>query len=133
MPRQVRSTLESNSGASAVLACTWCSPVLPQRCCKAKELSAQRPSAHSYNRLRALNESDDIATKAWSPIAQGKVLGDPVVGRIAEAKGRTPAQVLLRWHIQRGDIVCPKSVTPQRIRENFELFTSNSPIPTSTL
>ena len=63
-----------------------------------------------------------IATEAWSPIAQGKVLDDPVVTRIAEAVGRTPAQVVLRWHIQRGDIVFPKSVTPQRIKENFELF-----------
>jgi 2,5-diketo-D-gluconate reductase A len=72
--------------------------------------------------VRAYGAQHGIATEAWSPIAQGKVLGDPVVQRIAEATGRTPAQVVLRWHIQRGDIVFPKSVTPQRVRENFTLF-----------
>ena len=50
------------------------------------------------------------------------MLGDPVVERIAAATGKTPAQVVLRWHIERGDIVFPKSVTPQRVKENFELF-----------
>jgi 2,5-diketo-D-gluconate reductase A len=72
--------------------------------------------------VRAYCAEHRIATEAWSPIAQGKVLGDPVVMRIAEATGRTPAQVVLRWHIQRGDIVFPKSVTPQRIKENLALF-----------
>jgi 2,5-diketo-D-gluconate reductase A len=50
------------------------------------------------------------------------VLNDPVVTRIADAAARSPAQVVLRWHIQRGDVVFPKSVTPQRIEENFALF-----------
>jgi 2,5-diketo-D-gluconate reductase A len=63
-----------------------------------------------------------IVTEAWSPIAQGKVLDDPVIGAVAGRVGRTPAQVVLRWHIQRGDVVFPKSVTPARIQENFELF-----------
>ena len=63
-----------------------------------------------------------IATQAWSPIAQGGVLDDPVITEIAERLGRTPAQVVLRWHIQHGYIVFPKSVSPERIRENFELF-----------
>ena len=63
-----------------------------------------------------------IAVEAWSPIAQGQVLDDPVVTQIAEASGKSPAQVVLRWHIQRGDIVFPKSVTPKRIEENFALF-----------
>ncbi len=72
--------------------------------------------------VRAYGAEHGIATEAWSPIAQGQVLGDPVVKRIAEVAGRTPAQVVLRWHIQRGDIVFPKSVTPQRIKENFEVF-----------
>ncbi|MEV3901178.1 aldo/keto reductase [Mycobacterium sp. NPDC050551] len=72
--------------------------------------------------VRAYGAEHHIATEAWSPIAQGKVLDDPVVTRIAEATGRTPAQVVLRWHIQRGDIVFPKSVTPERIKENFALF-----------
>jgi 2,5-diketo-D-gluconate reductase A len=72
--------------------------------------------------VRAYGTEHRIATEAWSPIAQGKVLGDPVVTRIAEATARTPAQVVLRWHIQRGDIVFPKSVTPQRVKENLALF-----------
>jgi 2,5-diketo-D-gluconate reductase A len=63
-----------------------------------------------------------IATEAWSPIAQGAVLDDPAITAIAERLGRTPAQVVLRWHLQRGSIVFPKSVTPDRIRENFALF-----------
>ena len=50
------------------------------------------------------------------------MLGDPAVGSVAERRGKSPAQVVLRWHIQRGDIVFPKSVTPSRIQENFELF-----------
>jgi 2,5-diketo-D-gluconate reductase A len=72
--------------------------------------------------VRAHGESHGIATEAWSPIAQGEVLDDPVIAEIAEKLGRTPAQVVLRWHIQRGRIVFPKSTTPERIRENFELF-----------
>jgi 2,5-diketo-D-gluconate reductase A len=72
--------------------------------------------------VRAYDKEHGIATEAWSPIARGLVLDDPAVLRVADATGRTPAQVVLRWHIQRGDIVFPKSVTPQRIRENFALF-----------
>ena len=72
--------------------------------------------------VRRYGESHGIATEAWSPIAQGDVLDDPVITEIAEKTGRTPAQVVLRWHIQRRNIVFPKSVTPDRIRENFELF-----------
>jgi 2,5-diketo-D-gluconate reductase A len=72
--------------------------------------------------VRAYGESQGIATEAWSPIAQGGVLADPVITEIAERVGRTSAQVVLRWHVQRDSIVFPKSVTPERIRENFELF-----------
>jgi 2,5-diketo-D-gluconate reductase A len=72
--------------------------------------------------VRGFDGRHGIATEAWSPIAQGKVLGDPVIKRIAESVGRTPAQVVLRWHLQRGDIIFPKSVTLQRVKENFELF-----------
>jgi 2,5-diketo-D-gluconate reductase A len=72
--------------------------------------------------VRAYGEANGIATEAWSPIAQGGVLDDPVVTAIADKVGRSPAQVVLRWHIQRGSIVFPKSTTPARIRENFELF-----------
>lgn len=76
----------------------------------------------SQTDLRAFGAEHGIATEAWSPIAQGKVLEDPTIVRIAKATDRTPAQVTLRWHIQRGDIVFPKSVTPSRVKENFELF-----------
>jgi 2,5-diketo-D-gluconate reductase A len=80
---------------------------------------------HQYftnEEVRAYDREHGIATEAWSPIAQGKVLGDQVVQGIAKATGKTPAQVVLRWHIQRGDIVFPKSVTESRIKENFEIF-----------
>lgn len=72
--------------------------------------------------VRSYDREHGIATEAWSPIAQGDVLGDPVVNSIAEALGKTAAQVVLRWHIQRGDIVFPKSVSPERIKSNFEIF-----------
>ncbi|NJP32082.1 aldo/keto reductase [Micromonospora thermarum] len=72
--------------------------------------------------VRAYDHGRDIVTEAWSPIAQGKVLDDPTVIDIAEQAGRTPAQVVLRWHVQRGDVVFPKSTTPSRIEENFRIF-----------
>jgi 2,5-diketo-D-gluconate reductase A len=72
--------------------------------------------------VRAYDEAHGIATQAWSPIAQGEVLDDPAITEIAARLGRSPAQVVLRWQIERGNIVFPKSVTPERIRENFELF-----------
>ena len=72
--------------------------------------------------VRAYDREHGIATEAWSPIAQGGVLGDPIITEIAQKVGRTPAQVVLRWHIERGDIVFPKSTTPSRIKENFEIF-----------
>jgi 2,5-diketo-D-gluconate reductase A len=72
--------------------------------------------------VRLYGEEHGIATQAWSPIAQGGVLDDPAIGEIADRLGRTPAQVVLRWHIQRGSIVFPKSTTPARIEENFALF-----------
>ena len=71
---------------------------------------------------RAFNTEHGIFTEAWSPIAQGAVLTDPVITAIADRVSRTPAQVTLRWHIQRGDIVFPKSVTRSRIEENLALF-----------
>jgi 2,5-diketo-D-gluconate reductase A len=72
--------------------------------------------------VRAFGAEHGIITEAWSPIAQGQVLDDPTIGRIAERCGKTPAQVTLRWHIQRGDIVFPKSVTRSRVEENFAIF-----------
>jgi 2,5-diketo-D-gluconate reductase A len=81
--------------------------------------------AHPYfanEVVRAYGRDHGIVTEAWAPLARGKVVDDPVVTRIARTVGRSPAQVVLRWHIQRGDVVFPKSVTPQRIEENFALF-----------
>jgi 2,5-diketo-D-gluconate reductase A len=72
--------------------------------------------------VRSYDEAHGIATEAWSPLKQGEALRDPAVIEIAERLERTPAQVALRWHIQRGNVVFPKSTTPERIRENFELF-----------
>ncbi|GAA0578864.1 aldo/keto reductase [Kribbella sandramycini] len=64
-----------------------------------------------------------IRTEAWSPLAKGgSLLTDPVVQALAEKHGRTPAQVVLRWHLQLGNIVIPKSVTPARIKENLDVF-----------
>ena len=72
--------------------------------------------------VRAYGAEHGILTEAWSPIAQGGVLKDPALVTIAERVGRSTAQVTLRWHVQRGDIIFPKSTTPSRIQENFELF-----------
>jgi 2,5-diketo-D-gluconate reductase A len=80
---------------------------------------------HPYlaqDELRAFNAQHQIATEAWSPIAQGKVLDDPAILRVAERYGKTASQVTLRWHVQRGDIVFPKSVTRSRVEENFGIF-----------
>jgi 2,5-diketo-D-gluconate reductase A len=70
----------------------------------------------------AYGRAHDIVTQAWSPIAQGAVLDDPAITGIADRLGKSPAQVVLRWHIQRGNVVFPKSITPARIAENFALF-----------
>ncbi|MFE7547568.1 aldo/keto reductase [Streptomyces gardneri] len=72
--------------------------------------------------LRALHAGLGIATEAWSPLAQGAVLDDHVIGELAARYGKSSAQVVLRWHLQLGTVVIPKSVTPARIRENFEVF-----------
>src|SRR5918995_1363545 len=74
--------------------------------------------------VREYGQGHGIATEAWSPIAQGDVLDDPTITRIAENVGKTPAQVVLRWHIQRGDIVSPRSFTPPPRRDIFHLFAS---------
>jgi 2,5-diketo-D-gluconate reductase A len=71
---------------------------------------------------RTASHGHGVAVEAWSPIAQGRVLDDETIGKVAAAHGKTPAQVTLRWHVERGDIVFPKSVNEQRMRENFEIF-----------
>ncbi len=71
---------------------------------------------------RAGSLAHGIKVEAWSPIAQGKVLDDATIGEIAGRHGKTPSQVTLRWHVERGDIVFPKSMRQERMRENFEIF-----------
>lgn len=72
--------------------------------------------------LREHHRELGIVTEAWSPLGQGTVLGDPVLGAIADAHGVTPAQVVLRWHLQAGTVAIPKSVTPERIASNLDLL-----------
>ena len=72
--------------------------------------------------LRRVHRELGIVTEAWSPLARGAMLDDPVIGAIAEQHGRTPAQVVLRWHLQLGNVVIPKSVTPERIAQNIDVF-----------
>ena len=72
--------------------------------------------------VRAYNFDNGPITEAWSPLGKGQVLADPVIGGIAQRLGKTPAQVTLRWHIQLGNIVIPKSVTMSRVEENFAIF-----------
>jgi 2,5-diketo-D-gluconate reductase A len=72
--------------------------------------------------VRAFCAEHQITVEAWSPIAQGRVLDDPTIVAIAGSAGKSPAQVVLRWHIERGDIIFPKSVTPARIKENIDIF-----------
>jgi 2,5-diketo-D-gluconate reductase A len=80
---------------------------------------------HPHFQQRALIELHTqlgMATQSWSPLGQGKALGDPVIGGIAARYGRSPAQIIIRWHLDNGLIAIPKSVTPQRIAENFAVF-----------
>jgi 2,5-diketo-D-gluconate reductase A len=88
--------------------------------------AADQIEVHPYLTQQPVREfcaEHQIAIEAWSPLARGgDLLSDPVVVSIAEAAGKTPAQVVLRWHIERGDIVFPKSVTPARIKENIDIF-----------
>jgi 2,5-diketo-D-gluconate reductase A len=72
--------------------------------------------------LRDFHDRLGIVTEAWSPLGQGASLRDPIVVRLAREQGRTPAQIVIRWHLQLGNVVIPKSVTPERIRANLDLF-----------
>lgn len=72
--------------------------------------------------LRRYHAEHDIVTEAWAPLGRGELLDDPVIEEIASAHKRTPAQVVLRWHVQLGNVAIPKSVTPSRIEENFHVF-----------
>ena len=84
------------------------------------ELHPRFPQAE----LRAYHAAHGILTEAWAPIGQGQgLLTDETIVRLAARKGRSPAQVVLRWHMQLGNIAIPKSVTPDRIRDNIGIFT----------
>ncbi len=72
--------------------------------------------------LRAKHKELGIVTEAWSPLAQGQVLDDPTIVELAERHGKTPGQVVIRWHLQLGNVVFPKSVTPERIEQNIDVF-----------
>jgi 2,5-diketo-D-gluconate reductase A len=80
-----------------------------------------QPYFHNAD-VDAYGRAHGICTEAWAPIAEGRVLDDPTLIEIGERIGKSAAQVALRWHIQRGNIVFPKSTTPARIKENFALF-----------
>lgn len=80
---------------------------------------------HPRFQQRAMREHHaelGIATQSWSPLGQGSLLADPTIGRIAQRHGRTPAQIIIRWHIDNGLVVIPKSVSPARIAENVDVF-----------
>ena len=96
---------------------------LAQRCEVVPAVNQIEQHPYLFNGdVRSYCAEHGIAVEAWSPIAQGAVLDDAVITEIAQRVQRTPAQVVLRWHIQHDHIVFPKSVTPERVRENFELF-----------
>ncbi|MFD8495050.1 aldo/keto reductase [Amycolatopsis sp. NPDC059657] len=82
--------------------------------------------AHPYLQqkdLRAFDAKHNIATEAWSPLAKGGgLLAEPAIAALAEKYGKTPAQIIIRWHLDLGNVVIPKSVTPSRIRENLDVF-----------
>ncbi|WP_316572448.1 aldo/keto reductase [Neobacillus sp. YIM B06451] len=78
--------------------------------------------ALAQKELREFCEKNDILVQAWSPLARGRILADPVLTALAEKNKKTPAQVILRWHLQNGIAVIPKSITPARLKENADIF-----------
>jgi len=113
---KIRSIGVSNFEAEhldAIIAATGETPVLNQI-----ELHPQ----FQQSKMRAVNAERGIATESWSPLGQGKLLEDEAIAAIAEKHGRKPAQMIIRWHIENGLIVIPKSVTASRIIDNFDVF-----------
>jgi 2,5-diketo-D-gluconate reductase A len=76
----------------------------------------------TQDEVRRFCADHEIAVEAWSPLGRGRLLADPTIDDIARRAGKTPAQVVLRWHIERGDVIFPKSVSPARVRENIDIF-----------
>lgn len=74
------------------------------------------------NQVIAYDDAHNIVTQSWAPLARGKILDEPLLAELATRYDRSPAQIVIRWHLQRGIVVIPKSVTPERIRSNFEVF-----------
>jgi Aldo/keto reductases, related to diketogulonate reductase len=74
------------------------------------------------NALRKFNAEHGIATEAWSPLGKGKLVNDPAIGEIAKKYGKSIAQIIIRWHLDNGCIVIPKSANPERMRDNFNVF-----------
>lgn len=97
----------------AVVAATGVTPAVNQ---------VELHPAFAQRALREHHRELGIVTEAWSPLGQGTVLGDPVLGAIAGAHDVTPAQVVLRWHLQAGTVAIPKSVTPERIASNLDVL-----------
>lgn len=77
---------------------------------------------YQQKELRAFHAKHNIKTEAWSPLGQGQIISHPTIKRIADKYERTPAQIILRWHMDNGIIAIPKSITPSRIQENFKIF-----------
>ncbi|MEU3452929.1 aldo/keto reductase [Micromonospora sp. NPDC006766] len=123
---QVLEELQRDGRAKSIGVSNFQVPHLERLAAEAEVTPAvNQVEAHPYfgnEEVRDYGAAHNILTEAWSPIAQGRVLGDPTIVDVAEELGRTPAQVVLRWHVQRGDIVFPKSTTPKRIEENFQIF-----------
>lgn len=121
-------TLEDLYAAGTVRA-IGVSNFLPEHLQAILDLGGSVPAVNQIELHPALHQAEvtaygarhGIATEAWSPLAQGAMLADPTITAIADRVGRTPAQVILRWHLQQGRIVIPKSVTPARIRANLDI------------
>ena len=119
--------LREEGRVRAVGTCNFHVPHLQRLLDETGELPAiNQVELHPYlqqNELREFHAANGIVTEAWSPLASGgDVLQDETIGKVAAKHGVTPAQAILRWHLDTGNVVIPKSVTPSRIRENFDLF-----------
>lgn len=119
--------LRASGRAKAVGVCNFGEPHLQRLADEVGELPAiNQIEVHPYltqEKLRAYNASHDIVTEDWSPLgARLNVIEDPVITSVAQATGKTAAQVVLRWHLQIGSVVIPRSTQPARIAANFDLF-----------